>query len=244
MTASATLNEVRRGQGSTAMGGRRPKRRRWVRLLLVLLVLALLGTGGWLVEFSSVLTAQRVTVTGAKTSSAADIRAAAQVPIGKPLARQDPAAIAARVASLKPIRSVLVSRSWPRTMTIAVQERSPVLALPLTTGFALVDEVGFAYRNVPEVPVGVVLADADPSDAAVLSQIGMVASALPPELKHKVRKIQAYSPDAIKLHLNDGDVVIWGSSTESALKSQVVLALLHRKAQTYNVSAPHSPTLR
>jgi cell division protein FtsQ len=221
-----------------------PRRRRWLRLLVVLLVLTLLAGCGWLVAFSSVLATRRVEVTGVKILTAGEVRSAAQVPLGTPLARQDIDGIAVRVAGLLPVSSVEVRRKWPTTLAVTVQERKPLLAVRQATGFQLVDDTGVSFLAVPAVPDGVVLTDVDPTDGALLTQVGMVAAAMPEKLQDKVDKIQASSRDGIRLALKDGDVVTWGSADDSALKSSVLLALLKQRARSYDVSAPHSPAFR
>ena len=210
----------------------------------MLLVLALLATGGWLVGFSSVLAARTVRVTGFRTLSADEVRTAARVPLGVPLARQDVDAIATRVHALRVVDSVTVSRTWPTTVSIAVTERTPVLAVRQPDGFVLIDASGTWYLTVPTVPAGVLLADVDPTNAPMLAELAVVASALPNGLKGKVYKFTALSRDGIKLVLKDGDVASWGDSSESKLKAEVLTALLKRKATAYDVSAPHSPALR
>lgn len=243
MTASDTLRAPRVASGSSALGPP-PVRRRWVRVVVALLVLALLAGLGWLVGFSSVLAARQVAVTGVKTLTADQVRAAAQVPLGAPLARQDVGAIAGRVETLRLVKSVRVTRTWPHTISVSVQERTPVLAVRQANGFLVIDTSGTWFLTVPTVPAGVVLTDVDPTNAPLLAGIATVATALPASLKRKVDHIEALSPDSIKLVLSDGDVAVWGDAEDSPLKAQVLTALLKRSATTYDVSAPHNPAIR
>jgi cell division protein FtsQ len=201
-------------------------------------------TAGWLVGFSSVLAAHRVQVTGTKVLSQDQVRTAAQVPLGTPLARQDVGAIADRVAALSLVSTVTVSRQWPTTVVVAVQERTPVLAIRQPAGLLLVDRTGVGYQTVAAVPDGVLVADVDPANPALLTEVGVVASALPAKLRSRVDRVEALGPDAIRLVLKDSDVVVWGSSSESVLKAEVLLALLKQKGSTYDVSAPHTPAYR
>lgn len=246
MTSNVTLQTPRAPAGSWAPPDLQPRPRRirpsaWVALAVVVLVVA---TAGWLVAFSPVLAARQVQVTGVTALTTDQVRSAAVVPIGRPLIRQDLDAIAKRVAGLRLVRTVQVSRRWPQTVTIAVQERTAVIAVAQPQGFALVDNQGHAYADVPSVPLGVVLADVYPANAALLTDAGTVAAALPDELERRVRRITATSSDRFELRLTDGDVVRWGSAEESELKARVVLPLLKLKATTYDVSAPRNPALR
>ena len=243
MTTSATLNRSRTPHGSHPVTVR-PRRRRWLRLLLALVVLALAVTAGWLVGFSSVLAAHRVQVTGTDVLTQDQVRSVAQVPLGTPLARQDVDAVRARVAALPLVSTVTVTRKWPTTVLVAVRERTPVLAVRQPAGLLLVDRSGVGYQTVAAVPEGVPVADVDPMNGPLLSEVGVVAAALPAKLKSRVARLEAVSPDAIRLVLTDSDVVFWGSSSESPLKAEVLLALLKQKGSSYDVSAPHSPSFR
>ena len=44
--------------------------------------------------------------------------------------------------------------------------------------------------------------------------------------------------------LNNGVQVNWGTGADSALKADIVLALLKRKPATIDVSSPHNPAIR
>jgi cell division protein FtsQ len=213
-------------------------------VLVFVLVLALLAGGAWLVAFSSVLAARRVDVTGVKILTADEVRSAAQVPLGTPLARQDLDRIAIQVAGLRPVSSVEVSRQWPSSITVAVRERKPLLAVRQPSGFQLVDATGVSFLAVSAVPEGVLLTDVDPTNGPLLTQVAIVAEAMPDKLKDKVVTIRAASRDGIKLALEGGDAATWGSAEDSALKASVLVALLKQPARNYDVSAPHSPAFR
>lgn len=212
--------------------------------MVLLLVVAVLATAGWLVAFSSAFAARQVQVTGVRSLTATEVRTTAQVPLGRPLARQDVRAIAARVAALRLVSSVTVTRTWPQTITVAITERTPVLALHRPDGYLLVDAVGFPFLTVSKLPHDVVVADVDATSATLLSQVGVVAAALPAKLRNRVATIQARTPDSIRLQLTDGDTVVWGSSEDSPLKAEVLTSLIKQTANTYDVSAPHYPAIR
>ena len=104
LTELAERREVRRpgGPGMTGgLAGRLPgirPARRWyaVAALLVLVLLA------WLIGFSSVLGVRSVDVLGARTVTAAQVRAAAGIRTGTPLARLDLGAIRSRLSAVAP----------------------------------------------------------------------------------------------------------------------------------------------
>jgi cell division protein FtsQ len=219
----------------------RPRRRAWITAAIVVLSVTLLGTAGWLVGFSSVLATSRVTVSGARVVDARQVRAVAAVPIGRPMVRQDVDRIAANVATLPPVRSVQVRRKWPKTIEIAVVERTPMLAVRQPTGLLLIDRSGVGYQTVSDLPDGVVLAEVNPTYQVLTVAVGEVAAALPPKLERRVEQIEASSTSDIALVLKSGVRVEWGSATDSTLKATITTALLKRSPRTIDVSAPHSP---
>lgn len=244
MTVTAT-RPAARTTGAGAGRDPSPRRRTAITLGILGLVVVLAATAGWLVYFSSVFAVQQVAVSGTRELSPAQIRDAAQVPIGAPLVRQDLTVFAQRTAQLPGVSQVQVTRDWPGTVAIAVVERQPLLAVPQPQGYAIIDSHGVAYAVRGSIPKGVLPADVNPDDAALLTEVGVVASALPASLKAKVTKVAAIDRDDITLQLESGLVVSWGSAEQSPLKAEVTAALLKRKPQIrIDVSSPHNPAVR
>ena len=126
--------------------------------------MALLGGTVWLMYFSPLLVVRQVAVTGHQQLRSEQVVAAARVPMGTPLARQDVDAIARRATTLPAVQAASVSRRWPDTITVTVTERRPLLAVRQPGGFALVDPEGVAFAESASVPNGVMLAEVNPAD--------------------------------------------------------------------------------
>jgi cell division protein FtsQ len=251
MTATTTVRRGarRKTHSRKSRKGRQARRlrrrRKALAVSVVVLVLAFLAASLWSVYFSTALVTERVDVVGARNLTQSQVAFAAQVPLGVPLARQDLDAIAERTTALSAIESVTVTRDWPRTIRLAVVERRPVLAVSQSSGYVIVDKFGVAYQTQPTLPPGVLLAAVNPGDAPLLSEVAIVAAALPKKLQGKVDQIMAGNRDSIALLLKSGRMVTWGSSSDSALKAQVVTALLKRKPKSsIDVSSPHNPAVR
>jgi cell division protein FtsQ len=212
-------------------------------VLALVLVLAVLAGAGWLVGFSPVLAVERVEVRGAHRLAASSVRQVAAVPLGVPLPRQDLTAIAGRVTSLPQIESAEVSRRWPNTIRVAVVERQPVLGVPQPEGFVLIDTRGVAFESQPSLPSGVLEADVDPSNVAVLREVGAINAAMPAALRGRVERLRGTS-QSVTVVLSGGVEVNWGTGADSALKADIVLALLKRKPSAIDVSSPHNPAIR
>jgi cell division protein FtsQ len=142
---------------------RRIRARRWSRLRVLValgLVMVLAGAAGWVVLESTLLSVRSVEVTGASRVTPAQVLAAADVPAATPLARVDTDAVARRVRSLVAVRTVSVTRQWPRTVEIVVQERVPAAVQVRGSSYLLVDASGVAFDTVHKRPKGLPLVTA------------------------------------------------------------------------------------
>lgn len=242
----ATTTTTRPPSVADGKKGRRLRRRRriWPFVLGGVLLVALLAAGVWLVWFSSVLAAQQVQVTGLKTLNKGEVTSRAAVQLGVPLARQDLAGIADRVAQFPQVEHVMVERSWPNEVKVVVTERTPVFAVRYANLYVLVDKSGVPYLTVSKQPDGLPLAAASKDDRASLVEIATVSRDLSKKLRQQVVTIRADSPYALVLVLDSGVEISWGTSEQSKLKGQVALALLKHDPKAIDVSAPHNATIR
>lgn len=221
----------------------RERRRRRLRFLVPVLVVVLLGVGAWVVWFSSVLAAQEVRVVGlsaeAEVAGLDQVKQAAAIPLGTPLVLVDTGVSRDRVAELAWIESVEVYRSWPNAIVVDVVERTPVAVVEEGDVRRGVDSFGVLF----DPPGGLWLTDPviRGSESALPAAVAVVSS-LPEEIERRVRLVQAVSPDDIRLQLGNDAIVRWGNAEEGDFKAQVLLALLPRRAQAYDVSAPQLPT--
>lgn len=227
------------------------RRQRWFRILLGAAAVLVIGLLVWLVWFSSVLTARTVDVSGQTTLKAQQIRAAAKVPVGRPLARVDLTAIETRVEQLPRVRSVTVSRSWPHTISIEVTERTAVVWMTVEGEVHGVDRSGVDFRTYSKPPKGLVEAKVAGYDAEVrLETIRAVAATAAflreqrPDWYDQIRAITGSTQDSVEIDLSKGRTIVWGSAAEGERKLGVLKSLLTIKARGYDVSAPDQPTTK
>jgi cell division protein FtsQ len=230
-----------RARTGTGLTRRRAVRRRWVALLTVVTVVAVV----YLVCFTSLLGVRSVEINGASAVPADQIRAAAAVPDRKPMLLVDTDEIAARVLRLPGVASVDVSRSWPSTVEIAVTERTPVGFFTGPGGVHLVDGTGLDYKTVqnrPEKLPELSLAQVSPNDPVTRSVTAVLAS-LPQALKDQVTVVRAKTPGGVEFTLANGKIVRWGSADEPDRKMKVLAVLLTRDGKVYDVASPDLPTV-
>jgi cell division protein FtsQ len=201
----------------------------------------------WIVYGTAVFGVRDVHVVGTQMLSSLDVEQAAAVPMNQPLARVDLDAVRARVQRLAPVDRAIVSRSWPSTVVVEVIERTPVAAVPAgSQQFTLIDREGVAYRTVSKVPAGLPMARlAAPGPRDVNTRAALtVLAALSDELREQLVTISVAAPARIQLELRKNRTVIWGDDTSNDTKSQVATALLKRKGDRIDVSAPAVVTIK
>jgi cell division protein FtsQ len=147
------------------------------------------------------------------------------------------------VATIRQVRSVQVTRSWPDRLVIAVRERTPALAVPAPGGgYDLVDADGVIVRwgatrpaGLPDYPATAPVASLrdDPDLLAAAAVLGE----LPARLRVAVESVTAPSPDQVTLRLSGGITIVWGGTDRAAEKSQELVVLMQTHARYYDVSA-------
>lgn len=227
---------------------RRRWARRWVRLryvVIAVLALALVVVGAWSVWFSSLLAVEQVEVAGTDVLSEQEVRAAASVPMGDPVARIDLEAVRARVEALSVVRSADVTRAWPDGVRVEVEERVAVAVVRIGSTLRGMDADGVVFRDYKDTPADLPRVDAlsgVTSDA--LREGAAVVAALPAGLAADVDHVEVGTVDQIRLLLRDGREVVWGSAEDSEQKSRVLEILLDQEGRVLDVSVPATPTTR
>lgn len=226
---------------------RRQWARRWLvwrRLLAGVLLLGLLGGAVWLVFFSTVLAVADVKIEGNTVLGTDEVRRTAAVPMGEPLAMVNLDAITARLQGLAPVKTVDVSRSWPDSVRIAIEERTAVAVVERDGNVRGLDVDGVLFRSYPTVPdhLPVVRMSAS-TEAEALAEAATVVGVLPDDLADRVEYVEVRTVDTISLKLHNGDTIFWGSADDSENKAKVIEILLEQQARTYDVSVPGQPTV-
>ena len=224
--------------------GLRARSRRWLAVLLLVSVLGIAGGVAWALLGSRFFSVRSVVVTGTHLVPPSEVLAVADVELGRPLIRVNTARIAARVLTIRQVRSVRVSTSWPDRVVIAVQERISALAVARPGGgFDLIDADGVVVRSAATRPRSLPLYS---TTAAVSSlrgnpDVGAAAAVLgelPASLRSSVSSVTAPSPDQVTLQLRSGVTILWGGADDAAAKAEELAVLMPTHAHYYDVSSP------
>jgi cell division protein FtsQ len=209
---------------------------------LIVLVLATM--------FTPIMAISKITVTGNQQVPQKSIQTVLKKYIGSPLPMISSENVAQELAKFRLIESISLISLPPHQLQVRIVERTPI-AVVIQGGVSYLYDpsgvrVGTAsgYEKLPTI----IIKD-DPKNSKNFKQAIDVLLSLPSSLLNRVAYIQARSRDNVTLQLRGSAVqtIIWGDSTQSALKSRVLRVLLYKTPSkiraTFDVSAPLTPSV-
>ena len=224
---------------------KRSRRRRitWVVAIgAVLAVLAIVGIGA----YSPLMALREVRVEGAQRIPAAEVQGAFAPLMGTPLTLIDGAEVHAALTRFPLIETYATETIPPGTLVVRIVERTPVGVIDTGSGLELVDGAGVVIERPTERPAGQPLIEVEGgvADAGFRAVAGVVRS-LPPEVRAQLVGATADTVDDVRLELEGGASVVWGSAEDSTFKADVLARLMLAappdSVSQYDVSAPSSP---
>ncbi|MFF0514351.1 cell division protein FtsQ [Streptomyces sp. NPDC004250] len=240
-----------------------PRARRFgpprLRTIIITAVSLALVAGGtvWVLYGSNWTRVDGVSVSGTRVLTPAQVREAADVPVGDPLVSIDTEAVEARLRRKLPrIDEVDVERSWPHGIGLKVTERTPVLIVQKGKNFVEVDDEGVRFATVSRAPKGVPALELEPDrsgsagaslrrfdDDRLVREAVRVAGRLPDAVARDARLVKVRSYDDISLELSGERTVAWGSGERGADKARALTALMKAtpRARHFDVSVPTAP---
>jgi len=234
--------EIRRFTGAA-----RRRRIGWIVALgSVATVLGLVA----LAVFSPALALRQIEIVGAERLDEAEVAAALEDELGRPLAFLDEGRIADRLGDFALIRSFVVELVPPDTMRVRIEERQPIGVVVSGSVFQLVDPAGIVIETSETRPDGVPLLELPlGDDGTVRRGVAEVLLALPGGVLERVDRITATTRDDVSFTLRGSDQrVVWGSAEDSERKALVLSALLGKWGSKgpgeYDVSGSGSATFR
>ncbi|MER7890984.1 FtsQ-type POTRA domain-containing protein [Micromonospora sp. NPDC094482] len=209
-------------------------------------LLALAGLVAWAVLGTGLFGVREVRVEGAELVNPVQVRDAAGIPDGVPLARVDLAGTARRIGALAPVQRATVTRDWPDALVVRVVERTGVAVVPQGERFVVIDGSGTVFRSLTQRPDDLPLirvVEPGPDDPGTRAAVE-VLGALTPQLRAALVDVTVESLALIKLRLDGDRTVVWGDASRGDDKARVTTALLGQRAETIDVSAPDVVTFR
>lgn len=197
-----------------------------------------------------ILAINKITVTGTQKVPEKQIQSVLKKYIGTPLPLINSQSVANDLAKFKLIESISIISQPPHELQVRIVERTPISVV-------VKGGVGFLY-DPSGIRLGVatgseklptIIITGDPKTSKNYTQAIDVLLSLPSSLLEKVAYIQAKTRDNVTMSLrgNSRQTIIWGDSTQSALKSRVLKVLLFktpaRVPATFDVSSPLTPSV-
>lgn len=233
-------------EAADAVAGSRRRRRRGLRVVGMVVVVAGLAVGAAL---SPILDVESVTVTGVAADRAAAVEDAAGVGVGDPLLGFLPGRAAARVEDLPWVERATVARDLSGSVRIAVVPRVPVGWTTVGARVLVVDADGSVIDTTDVAPSGVPeltgVADVTPArDAIRPRSLATAAGALGPELRMRIASV-GLDDGAITAQVVYGPQLRFGVPDRMAVKARVAAAVLASLGDApvgyVDVSVPAAP---
>ncbi|WP_371151952.1 cell division protein FtsQ/DivIB [Buchananella felis] len=190
------------------------------------------------------LRADAVLIDGATPAVEAEVRAAIEPFVGRPLLLLSTGDVEAAVEQLPTVEDARVRKNAPQGIDVAVTTVAPAIAVPLADGtFELFTPAGASLKVAGDAGGLPVVHLADGGERGVQARTGAVVSrALPQNVKEKLAKCEVSAAGQVVLTLNGDATVLWGDQSEPELKGRVLSLLLDTPAKQYDVSNPDRPT--
>lgn len=217
--------------------------------ILAALVIALV----LVLTFSPILAIKSITVSGNTLVSDKKVERALEPLLGVPLSQVGSSRVMELLSGEPVVKDAIVQTGEGNTLEVQIVEFVPVAVLVDGKKRSLVGPEGqilakLGTKDKPSLPT--IRSSAVTNDAQVFSMLTRVLAALPDKLLSSVDHATATSKDFVELTLEDGTLVIWGNDEKSALKAEVLAALLgtpkDKKApiKVYDISSPQHPVAR
>ena len=245
------LSEPRTGDNSTAdlTGIIRERRRQiWRARLSVLGIIVLVLVLAGIAWFSPLLALEKVTVKGSELvdhDKVSDSVLDAQS--GTPLPRVSTGDVEKAVLNDFPrAKEAAVHYSGPRSLSIEITDRDPVLAITTKEGFELYDADAVHLGTVDTAPKSLtVLKDSagTPDKSTVTAVIRFMAE-LRPQLRKDLASIDAKDANNLVGRIDTGEdkaKVVFGDATSASLKMRTALQLAADGRTEVDVSVPSVP---
>lgn len=215
-------------------------RRARLRAALVALVVVALVAGAVAIYRSQVFDVRTVEVLGATHSTPEDVIARAAVPPDATLLRFSADAIKQRVLADPWVKDATITRRFPHTLRIRLEERAALGVVDTGVGLFVVDRDGFVlaeqsvestttlptFRNTP----GLDLKVGRKSTSEVLANALAALSGIGPEIGATVKAVTAPTIDETMLVTADNVEIMIGEAREMPKKALIVKQILREQA--------------
>ncbi|UIZ93385.1 FtsQ-type POTRA domain-containing protein [Corynebacterium sp. CNCTC7651] len=193
--------------------------------------------------FTPVMPVRGVTVEGNRVLAADHVEALTGIAPDTPMGRVDVSGAAHRVASDPWVKTVTVSRSWPSTIDVTLEEHVAVAFITEADGAHLINREGKDFL-VAEPPADAIeIIGTAPDNEVSLARAVEIASSISDRSRGEIAALEAGKYDYV-LRTVDGRTVHWGASEDNANKALALETVLQMEGSEFNIANPQLVTSR
>ena len=209
--------------------------------LVTMIVGAICGLAlivGLVVWFVPVFSVKDIVVEGNANASVESVVEASGVQEGENLIRVNPRKAASGVVSIPWVASATVSRDFPSTLTVQVEERETVAFVDDNDGQRLIDAQGeeFIIAAPPEEAVEI-SGEVESGSLEVTNAVEILA-AVPREIRAQVAQLEIDDPYSYRFRMEDDKTVFWGANEDNENKALAFATVLKLDGKNWDISNP------
>jgi len=192
-----------------------------------------------------ILKVRHFQVEGTYQLDAAQVEEAAGVPEGENLLRVDAGKAASGVAGLDWVDSVTVSRDFPSTLTINVEEHKAVAFVKRDNKPFLIDDKGEEFTSAEPLAGAVEVTGSVDSGSRQTQDAVRAIAALSDDVRNQVGTLDVADEYSLIFTTKDGRRVFWGASdSNDDDKARAFATVLKMEGREWNISNPELVTTR
>lgn len=240
MPSGRRVADDKRAERERRRAAQAHKRRTQALLVIAAVVAVIVGCGG--IYRSQLFEIKSVEVAGNVRLSADGVRARANVPPGATLIRFPSGKIEARLLEDPWISTVSISRDFPGSLRIRIEERIPVAIVDTGEEFWLVDGTGMVLgqESLEGTGTPVVIRDVkgfDPKPGRASTADGLVNAlavlrGLTPAIRDRVKTVSASAIDETYLITADSVEIMVGEAVRMEEKNTIIAQILGEQPGT------------
>lgn len=207
-----------------------------------LVALVLLLVAG--VYFFPVVKVSSIEVAGTENADASAVKEAADSGMNANMFRVNTGQIAGKVAQVPWVKQVTVSRAWPTTLKVEVQEHQPVAYFREGQDISAVDDSGTVFLKGVDPKGAKEITNVKGDDAKAIAAAVTAIKSLHPKVREGLERVEAKTAESLVLYFPEGKAVTWGSAERADEKAEATRVVLTQDGKKWNVSNPAMPSGR
>ncbi len=199
--------------------------------------------------FTPILAVEQIQFVGNERISEAELESALEPLYDRPMTTINDDEVAELLGDFPLIETFTTQAEPPHTLRVSIRERQPILILVRQGKNFLYDAAGIQIAATDEITdYPFVIFEGNPIENPKYSAAVDLLLSLPLQTYSQVFSVQVSEAMTVKLVLRESNLsVLWGSTDQGLLKSEVLASLLDtglQNAVAVDVSSPNAPVVQ